>query len=683
MIEIKGVGLRFADRTIFDGFSCRFGLGINLLAGPSGCGKSSLIAMIAGILSPDKGTINVPSRTRISYCGNRKSMFYERSFRWNLRHLLKGKELSGEIARLADSFQARPWLDRPLSRLSGGERKKAEVLFCLAKTADAYLLDEPFSGLDEGSKAALSEYLSTHRREACYIVVNHDQAVSLPLDCKIEIADGRAICNGEAVPFSRPFTPDKPKSAFLLALCHLFGDRRWFMVAELLLCLITVFSGLGYFALLPPSLGVANRISAENDPNTGLLFEGDRLSYAYFSEKLTGASLLALPLVRRQNDAFISSGGYLIPYSGEDFLLAQAYDESGGFNLSETFSYRNGGEMMDGRFRFLESGDEELSFLLDYSLFRNCLSDFSSGAIFLCPEENFVPVALSLVRGDFVVTNSYQDGLGFSDLGEVRLAVPGYDDQIGTIGFDGFSYRTVFSIEDVDGYLLSLPRSSGSINTLGGPLLCDYGDPAMSFDTYLYFCSLAASSYWSDSPLLFLGFSNGDFAGLDFCQLRPVGGVEFDPDSLQLVRTFLLSLFVGFAVLWLIYSLATYAVRKQINGETVDILRLAGYDRKSLSARICLSNAIVGFFSAAAGLVFYFSIFIQIANQSQFRVDYGGSYARLGEEFASLGAVQWYDATPWAAVFLILPIVDFLLVFIGLCMSNARKKRRGVRHLLN
>lgn len=680
MIEVKAVGLCFGERIIFDGFSCRFGLGINLLAGPSGCGKSSLIAMIAGILSPEEGEINVPAGTRLSYCGNRKSMFYERSLHWNLRHLLKINELIGEVARLADSFRVGAWFDRPLSRLSGGERRKAEVLFCLAKPADVYLLDEPFSGLDEQSKSALGEYLSAHRHQACYIVVNHDQTVSLPIDNKIEIVEGKAICDGEVEPFVPSSAPDNHKSSFFFAIGHLFGDRSWLMLAELLLCLVVVFSGLGYLALLPPSLESSNRIAAENDPNSGLLFEGDHLSYDYFSEKLLTAPLLALPLAHRQNDAYTPSGGYLVSYPGSEFLLAQGYDESGGFNLSEVFSYRSGDEMVEGRFRFLKPGDEELSFLRDYSLFRDCLSDFSSGAIFLCPEESFISVALSLVRGDFGVSNAYQDGAAFVDLGEVRLAAPGYDDQIGTIAFNGLSHRIAFHISDDDGYRLSLPRPAGNINTLGGPLPYDNGDPAMSFAVYLYFCAVAASSFWSDSSLLFLGFRNGDLTGMDFRQLRPVGGLEFDLNSLLPIRIVLLSVFVGAAFLWLIYSFSTYAVRKKINGETVDILRINGYKQRLLATNVWLANAVISFLSVMVGLIFYFSLFVQLANLAQFRLDYGGSYAVLGSEFAPIGAVQWYSASPWIIVFLVLPIVDFLLAYIGLRRISVRGKRGGAQH---
>ena len=178
MIRFENIEIKFGDRTIINHLNCEFGKGINIIYGQSGCGKSSLIELLFSNISPSQGKVHIPQGTSFSYCGNRGSMFYERDLLWNLSHLLGINDLSPRLFELAKALNAEELLHTKINALSGGERKKTELLFCFSKQADVYVLDEPTAGLDDQSKKALLDYLEEVKEQACFIIASHE--VMLP-----------------------------------------------------------------------------------------------------------------------------------------------------------------------------------------------------------------------------------------------------------------------------------------------------------------------------------------------------------------------------------------------------------------------------------------------------------------------------------------------------------------------
>ena len=192
MIALRDVSLSFAGRTVLDGFSCAFSKGLNWLDGESGSGKSSIIKMILADLTPDKGEVEIPAGLSFAYAGPDPSLLYDRDFKANLKKFAGASELDEPLKRLAHDFDAVKLFDSRIYRLSGGERKKMELLLALAKPADLYILDEPFSSLDRSSKDALAAYLVKTKGQRNYLIVNHDSDTPLPFDHKVSIVHGKA-----------------------------------------------------------------------------------------------------------------------------------------------------------------------------------------------------------------------------------------------------------------------------------------------------------------------------------------------------------------------------------------------------------------------------------------------------------------------------------------------------------
>jgi len=158
--------------------------GATALFGPSGAGKTSLVNMIAGLLTPDRGSItlddtvlfdatadiNVPPHRRcIGYVFQDGRLFPHLSVRQNLDY---GRRMSGrkrdtaEFERVVELLGIGSLLDRRPRMLSGGERQRVAVGRALLMRPRLLLLDEPLASLDVGHKREILPYLIRLRDKA-------------------------------------------------------------------------------------------------------------------------------------------------------------------------------------------------------------------------------------------------------------------------------------------------------------------------------------------------------------------------------------------------------------------------------------------------------------------------------------------------------------------------------------
>jgi molybdate transport system ATP-binding protein len=158
--------------------------GATALFGPSGAGKTSVVNMIAGLLTPDRGAIALddtvlfdaarginmpPHRRRIGYVFQEGRLFPHLSVRQNLDY---GRRMSGrprdakEFDRIAALLDIENLLDRRPRLLSGGERQRVAVGRALLMGPRLLLLDEPLASLDAGHKREILPYLVRLRDDA-------------------------------------------------------------------------------------------------------------------------------------------------------------------------------------------------------------------------------------------------------------------------------------------------------------------------------------------------------------------------------------------------------------------------------------------------------------------------------------------------------------------------------------
>ena len=198
-----------------------------VLLGPSGCGKTTLLRMIAGLETPDAGTIRIggrdvthlPPRERdLSMVFQSYAVFPHRTVAANIGFGLAMRktpkpEIESKVAWAAGLLRLEEFLDRYPAQLSGGQRQRVAVARAIVMEPDALLMDEPLSNLDAllrlRFRAELKKLLADLGTTCLY--VTHDQVEALSLGERVAVMD-----EGEIVQSGGPLgVYDSPASVFV------------------------------------------------------------------------------------------------------------------------------------------------------------------------------------------------------------------------------------------------------------------------------------------------------------------------------------------------------------------------------------------------------------------------------------------------------------------------------------
>ena len=166
ILEAKGLSKTYGRRHVVKALNIYLSTGeIVGLLGPNGAGKTTTFYMTVGFIRPDNGEIfldgkditGLPMYKRanlgISYLPQEPSIFRKLSVEDNLRAVLEIRGLSRqeieiEVDRILKEFNLTEFSKRDGYRLSGGERRKAEIARAIAIKPLFILFDEPFTGID-------------------------------------------------------------------------------------------------------------------------------------------------------------------------------------------------------------------------------------------------------------------------------------------------------------------------------------------------------------------------------------------------------------------------------------------------------------------------------------------------------------------------------------------------------
>lgn len=192
MICIKNLYKGFEDKVIFENFSIEIADGeFVIFAGNSGCGKTTLLNMIGGLESPDKGTIVVDGMD-ICKKSNKKDYFtYKVGFLFQNFALLENKTVRQNLELIQKKARTEHTISEVLGavgladkentkvyKLSGGEQQRVALARLMLKKCDVILADEPTGSLDADNADAVMDILhKLNEQGKTIIVVTHSDKI--------------------------------------------------------------------------------------------------------------------------------------------------------------------------------------------------------------------------------------------------------------------------------------------------------------------------------------------------------------------------------------------------------------------------------------------------------------------------------------------------------------------------
>jgi ATP-binding cassette subfamily F protein uup len=180
VVNLHNAGKRYGQRVVLRGVERRLKPGDRIgVVGPNGSGKTTLLQLIAGELEPDTGKVVIGDTVAVGWYGQdpRPVPGDQRVLDAVTEVVLETRLLSGRTVSagmLLERFGFPSEAQRAfVGELSGGERRRLELLLVLAEAPNVLLLDEPTNDLDLDTLAVLEEYLDDW--PGVLVVASHDR----------------------------------------------------------------------------------------------------------------------------------------------------------------------------------------------------------------------------------------------------------------------------------------------------------------------------------------------------------------------------------------------------------------------------------------------------------------------------------------------------------------------------
>ena len=183
MIKLQDLTLRYGNKLVLDRFSLEIPAhGLTALSGPSGGGTTTLLRVMAGLETPEAGTVDGLSPARTAFLFQEDRLLPWRTVDQHITDVLP-RQRRGELADWLAFAELSGEGDAYPTALSGGMARRLALARCAALGGDLLLLDEPFAGVDPERTARIMARLRD--LGVPVVLTSHQAPVLAECDCVI------------------------------------------------------------------------------------------------------------------------------------------------------------------------------------------------------------------------------------------------------------------------------------------------------------------------------------------------------------------------------------------------------------------------------------------------------------------------------------------------------------------
>lgn len=185
MTSLYSVSFSYGDHLVLQNVSMTLSVGQRTaLMAPSGSGKTTLLRLLAGLEQPSSGTVEGIPALGVSMVFQEDRLLPQLTVLGNLVLAAPHANRNVLLAML-DELSLAPVANSYPGTLSGGMKRRVAIARAIAFGSPLVLLDEPFSGLDEHTRAQTATFILRHTQNCALLAVTHDQQEAALLDAKI------------------------------------------------------------------------------------------------------------------------------------------------------------------------------------------------------------------------------------------------------------------------------------------------------------------------------------------------------------------------------------------------------------------------------------------------------------------------------------------------------------------
>jgi len=203
-LEMIDIVKRYGKLTVLNGVTEKVMTGeFFVVLGPSGEGKTTLLRILAGIESPDKGKIILdgqditdkpPEKRNLAMVFQNYALYPNMTVKDNIAFPLKMRkmkreEIEDKVMKVAKLLGIDKILDKKVTQISGGQQQRVALARAIVREPSYFLLDEPLSNLDARTRTIARGELKRIQKElkGTFIYVTHDQKEALSLADRVAV----------------------------------------------------------------------------------------------------------------------------------------------------------------------------------------------------------------------------------------------------------------------------------------------------------------------------------------------------------------------------------------------------------------------------------------------------------------------------------------------------------------